>query len=192
MVADLWTGEDWAGRRFTSVPELIGRDDKGVYRTTRKGRYEKGEPKGGKLKGELVAKSSRDAGKFGYQNYPSWLAYEARSSMPIPIQQGIAWLTGEIDGFDAITKSLGMMTATDYPLSPEQREEKILSNARKLTKKRPTKKFEWDLWKSDIEAALQWYRDNGVSYDEAWSLYKKGDDVTNSKKMKFRKQLRKL
>lgn len=120
FVSDAATGTDWAGRPFTTFAELVGLDDKGQYKTTVKGRHVKGDPKGGKLKGSLVRPTRGGGGPLEYGQVPSYLLARARSTTPIPIQNGIAYFAGEIDGFDAITKSMGLMTSTTYPpSSPE-------------------------------------------------------------------------
>ncbi len=97
LMWDYGTGQDWAGREFTSIGDLLGISD------------EK------KLKGRLVKWSRGKASPVEWQQAPSFLAYEARSSMPIQVQNTIAYLGGELDAFDAITKSLGLMTATTFP-----------------------------------------------------------------------------
>jgi len=112
ILSDLPTGEDWRGREFTSFSELIGMDDKGEYKTTRKGKYKKGDPKGGKLKGSLTKFSIGGGGPVEYGQVPSYLLYELRSAQPIQVQNALAFLAGEIDGFDAISKSLGLMTGS--------------------------------------------------------------------------------
>ncbi len=118
---DAITGRDWAGRKFTTLSELIGIDDKGVYKTTRKGKYEKGDPKGGKLKGRLVEKFSfGSTDPITYDRIPSYLLAMARSSMPIQIQSMLSYLSGEMDAFDALTRGLGFMTARTF----EKKEEK--------------------------------------------------------------------
>ena len=53
--------------------------------------------------------------------------------MPIQVQNAIAWLTGEIDAFDAITKSTGLMTSTTYPGKKKQASSKI--KKKRLTRK---------------------------------------------------------
>lgn len=128
FVLDAVFGTDWSGRPFTTFAELIGLDDKGEYTRTVRGKYEKGQPKGGKLKGALVRKA-RGGRPLEYGQYPSFLLYQARSSLPIPMQQGMGWLAGELDGFDALTKSVGMMTSTTYPpQSPERAIEVAVEN----------------------------------------------------------------
>jgi len=87
---DDWrSGKDWAGREFTSMSDLT---------------------KTGQLVSWKPEKKATDIEKM-----PSLLLYEARSVMPIQTQQLLAWLTGEIEGWDAVTKSLGFMTSTSYP-----------------------------------------------------------------------------
>jgi len=107
---DAGTGSDWAGRPFTTLAELFGMDQDTSYRTIA------GQPiKRPKPAGRLVTKVPISKGPLSWEQIPSYLAYEFRASCPIQIQNAVAFLTGEIDAFDAITKSLGMMTATTYP-----------------------------------------------------------------------------
>jgi len=124
ILLDAASGENWAGRRFTTLAELMGFDDKGVYKTTRAGEYEKGDPKGGKLTGQLVTKIpgsgkpvSLSAAKLptGETQLPSFVIYEAVHTLPIQAQQAIGFAIGEIDAWDAITHGLGIMTSTTYP-----------------------------------------------------------------------------
>ncbi|HUT58033.1 MAG TPA: hypothetical protein VNA25_09315, partial [Phycisphaerae bacterium] len=112
IMLEMLVGTDWAGRKFTSWSELMGTDDKGVYKTTRKGHYKKGEPKGGKLKGKVVKWEFGGGGPISYEQVPSFLIHEARSVMPIPVQNGLDFLAGEMDAWDAILKSAGAMVST--------------------------------------------------------------------------------
>jgi hypothetical protein len=126
LVMEAWSGEDWAGRPFTTWKELLGIDDKGVYRTSKRNpdgtwAYRKGEPKGGKLAGETVSWSSEATGSVDVPTIPSFLISEAKGVFPIQAQNLSAWLAGEMDGFDAITKSLGLMTSTTRELPIEDR-----------------------------------------------------------------------
>ena len=116
---DFATGTDWLGRPFTTLSELLGIDDKGVYKTHRDGEWDVGDPKGGKLKGRLVRKSGR-MHVVEYEQLPSYVLYEARSSMPIPVQAALSALAGEIDGFDAVLRSAGAHEFTTYPGTPER------------------------------------------------------------------------
>jgi len=106
----LVSGKDWAGRNFTTLMELLGVDDKGVYATSRKGHYKKGQPKGGKMRGKTVAWKF-GGGPVEYEQLPSFALNQARSVLPIPMQEAIAYFHGECDGFDALSKSFGFHTA---------------------------------------------------------------------------------
>ena len=109
IIADAWTGKDWAGREFTTMSELMGLDDKGVYqRSSKKYGYKKGDPKGGKLKGELTKFSLGGMTKhLGITQIPSFLLYEFQTNTPIQVQNAISYLKGQMDGFDVIIKSTG-------------------------------------------------------------------------------------
>ena len=120
VILDLLNGQDWAGRNFTTFPELLGIDDKGAYKTTKPGLYMKGMPKGGKLAGRLVTKSRGPSRSTEWAQLPSYAAYETRGLMPIQLQELLAFLSGESDAFDAISHSLGIHTSTTYP-QPERR-----------------------------------------------------------------------
>lgn len=123
-VLEYITGTDWAGRPFTTAAELVGIDDKGLYLSRVRGKHEKGDLKGGRFKGQLVRNSPFGSSAVNFDTLPSFLLNRARSVMPIPIQQGVAWLTGAADGFDAMTKSVGLMTSTTYP--PKSAEKSIV------------------------------------------------------------------
>jgi hypothetical protein len=97
MLFDFATGQDWAGRKFTTVGELMGISEDG------------------KLAGRLVKYGRGGASPVEPSQLLSWFVYEGRQTMPIPIQNIAAFIAGEADAFDAITKSLGMMTSTTYP-----------------------------------------------------------------------------
>ena len=115
IVHDALTGVDWRGRPFTNWEELLGVDDKGRYKTSRVGRYRKGEKKGGKLAGQTVRKTLGGGGTLEYGQIPSYLLYETRGTLPIQMQNALGYLSGEMDGFDAITKGLGLMTSSTHP-----------------------------------------------------------------------------
>ena len=123
-VQEALEGVDWADRRFTSFAELAGFDDKGFYKRSGvapSGReYFKGEPKGGKLAGQAVAWKWGASGPITYSEIPSFLYAQMRSLSPIQIQNLWAWMAGELDGFDAITKSAGLMTSRTWPSEADQ------------------------------------------------------------------------
>ena len=117
MFVDALTGTDWAGRKFTTTDEFFGRDfEKGYYKTTRRGKYKKGDPKYGKLEGRFVS-DRRTGGSVldPWTQMPSFALYEMRSVLPIQIQNAISFLGGEMDAFDAMTRSIGVQSATSYP-----------------------------------------------------------------------------
>ncbi len=97
IMLDMMIGQDWAGREFTTLGELLGITEDG------------------KNSGRLVKYSRSGAKPIEPAQVPSYALYQVRSAMPIPMQNLIAFLGGEMDAFDAITKSLGLMTATTYP-----------------------------------------------------------------------------
>jgi hypothetical protein len=97
IMLDMMIGQDWAGREFTTIGELLGITEDG------------------KNSGRLVKYSRSGAKPIEPAQIPSYALYQVRSAMPIPMQNLIAFLGGELDAFDAITKSLGLMTATTYP-----------------------------------------------------------------------------
>jgi len=87
MALDVASGQDWRGREFTSISELFGGE--GITKFTIGG-----------------------AGVLEPSQIPSFLAYEFQSAQPIQIQNAVGFLLGEIDAFDAVTKSAGLMTGT--------------------------------------------------------------------------------
>jgi hypothetical protein len=102
MLTDAVTGSDWAGREFTSMQELI---------TDRK----------------LSAWSyTTDTDPLKITQMPSILLYEAKSSTPIQVQQGIGFLSGEFSGFDAVMTSLGvhLEKGKDVPYTPSRKKRK--------------------------------------------------------------------
>ena len=111
---DAVTGTDWAGRRFTTLPELIGQDkDKGLYKTSRTGKYKKGDPKFGKLKGKTVTFDYKRH-PLTYEQTPSYLVNKLKGVQPVQVQNGISWMMGEMEGFDALANSLGLGITSTY------------------------------------------------------------------------------
>jgi site-specific DNA-cytosine methylase len=119
-VYEALSGTDWAGRPFTTTPELLGMDDKGVYASSRKGKdgkyaYRKGDPKGGKLAGQTVSWNSESRGPINFTNLPSFTIARTKAALPVQVQNLLAFVAGEQDAFDTITKSVGFMTSTTRP-----------------------------------------------------------------------------
>ena len=121
MVFEAGTGTNWQGKKFTTFAELIGVDDKGRYKISKRGSFRRGQKKGGRLAGQTVAWKFGGAGPIQHTQIPSYLLHETRGAMPIQVQNLMAWLAGEMDGFDAITKGLGLMTATSRPKEKKKR-----------------------------------------------------------------------
>ena len=104
------TGTDWSDRPFTDVEEfwsgMGGRVMAGPGGNVRLG---------GTDRFRTVKPWRGSEGPVTYDNLLSFLIYQGRSAAPIQVQQAMGFMQGEIAGFDAITKSLGMMTSTTYP-----------------------------------------------------------------------------
>jgi len=110
---EFFTGTDWKGHRFTTLSELLGYDDKGRY-LTKTDEHKIGERKGGKLTGRTVAPGGRK-GPIGWAQLPSYTISETRGMTPVQVQNFLGWLHGEIEGFDAIGRSIGAHVSSTYP-----------------------------------------------------------------------------
>lgn len=125
MLLDYTSGTDYAERRFTDVKELIGKDvEKGEYKTTRKGKYKKGDPKWGKLKGQTVTWDWGKSGSVELEQMPSFLLNKIRNTQPIQVQQMLGYWAGELSGFMAIGNALGLGIRKTYSKEPEQMSKK--------------------------------------------------------------------
>ena len=112
---DYITGTDYAERRFTTLKELTGVDkEKGEYQTTRKGKYKKGDPKWGKLKGQTVTWDCTKRGSVETEQLPSFILNNVKGTQPVQVQQLMNYFAGEIDGFYAIMNSLGLGVSKTY------------------------------------------------------------------------------
>ncbi len=96
------TGHNWKDQPFTSLGDLAGLTE------------------GGKLKGHYV-KEGKSQGPVSLSQIPSLLINQAREAVPIPAGNLIAWLSGEMDGFDALTKSGGSMVSSYTPKTDAQK-----------------------------------------------------------------------
>ena len=81
-------GADWAGRRFTTLRELL--------HTGGTVKWGPGRP-------------------LSYEQIPSYFLSQLKGLQPVQIQNLISWLNGEMEGFDAIGNSLGLGVRTTYP-----------------------------------------------------------------------------
>jgi hypothetical protein len=88
-VLEALSGSDWAGRRFTTMEELV-----------RTGQTVKWEFGGG--------------GAVQPEEFLSFALHEIIGSQPIQVQNFISAMTGELDAFDAVLKSLGVDVRTAY------------------------------------------------------------------------------
>jgi len=121
---DAMKGTDYAQRPYTTYKELFGIDyEKGVYKTTKKGVYYKGDPKYGKLKGKTVAYKFGGGGTLGYSQIPSFMINKLKGIQPVQIQNLISFIGGELDGFDALLNSLGLGIKSTYGLTEKNKEE---------------------------------------------------------------------
>jgi len=142
MFFEALTGTDWRGRRFTTYKELIGADkEKGYYKTTRKGKYKAGDPKFGKLKGQTVVWDyKKRGGTITYDQIPSYIISQAEGATPVQVQNLISWITGEMAGFEAGGRSLGLRVSVGYEKknkkSDKSDQRKIEEEIRKKRKKK--------------------------------------------------------
>jgi hypothetical protein len=113
-IYDAIAGEDWAGREFTTIQELLAT-------------------------GRTVRPKFTFAPKPGdYAKVPSFLLNKLKGSQPIQVQQLLGWWAGETEGFDAIGRSLGAKVSTTYELDPYRKfqEKQIRREIRKLNLKK--------------------------------------------------------
>jgi hypothetical protein len=118
----LAVGVDWKGDRFTSVDELFGVDDKGVYLINTKD-HKKGEPKGGQLRGKTTKYGK--AGPIQLKEVPSYLTYQGGRMLPIQFQEAIAMVLGQRKAFDGFGRMLGLRVAVGYK-QPEKDKDRMI------------------------------------------------------------------
>jgi hypothetical protein len=92
-IIEAFTGIDWKGDPFTTWDQLAGITAKGD------------------LKGKLTA-PIKSTGPVSWAQTPSFILSQAASKLPIPFQNVFGWVTGQADGFDSLTKGLGLRTAS--------------------------------------------------------------------------------
>lgn len=115
---DAGAGTDWAGKPITTLSELLGIDNKGIYATGKRGEHLPGDEKGGKLAGQTASyQSESESGPISPNQYPSWAIQEGMGILPLEMQNTIGWLTGQQDGWDAALKSLGFRATSSDPES---------------------------------------------------------------------------
>jgi hypothetical protein len=114
-VFDLMEGNNWQGKRYTTLAEVLGYDDKGVYMSTNeKLGYRVGEPKGGKLKGKLTKwPPPNETGGVNSDEMLSFILANGRDWLPIPLQNSVAFAMGETSAFDMVTHGVGFHVNTN-------------------------------------------------------------------------------
>jgi len=100
---EAFTGSDWRGWEFTDAGELLGLDDRG------------------RLAGQLTKFPMGGSEALKYEQIPSFMLHTARSYLPIQGQNILAYATGEVDWFNAFTKSAGLTVSV---VSQPQEEKK--------------------------------------------------------------------
>ncbi len=93
ILVEALEGTDWKQDPFTSWQELTG--------LTADGR----------LKGKLT-KPAKSSGPIEWGQIPSFAINQTLSKMPIFAQNILGYVTGQLDGFDALTKGVGLRTAS--------------------------------------------------------------------------------
>tara|TARA_R110000803_G_C11989495_1_gene321970 strand:- start:14570 stop:28420 length:13851 start_codon:yes stop_codon:yes gene_type:complete len=116
IITEFGTGSDWKGDRFTTLSELTGNDDKGTYTKTTFNKntgeiHVYGSPKGGKLKGKLTSFDINSTAT-NMEMLPSFFVHTLIGTSPIQVQNAIGFWSGEMDGWEAITQSLGLATSS--------------------------------------------------------------------------------
>jgi len=101
-IFEMFSGVDWAGRRYTTLGELLGTDSK------------LGKDAAKDLKGETVTWRAGKKGAIGYEQAPSFLLSQIKGLQPVQAQNLMGYMAGEMEGFDALMNSLGLGIATTY------------------------------------------------------------------------------
>jgi hypothetical protein len=137
-------GTDWKGRPYTSFGELTGATGDGA------------------MKGQLT-KEGR-GGVIGPSQFPSFILGQLRGSVPIPVGNMLALLSGEMDGFDALTKSTGTMVSSFTPKSEAQGliseyYQEVLGNRNMTPDERNRKKLEKELLQQARSGDMEGFTD---------------------------------
>jgi len=98
---EAFAGENWKGQPYTEFGELIGTSE------------------GGALQGKYV-KEGKSTGPISISQMPSFLLGQIRGASPIPGGNLMGMLGGEMDAFDALTKSSGTMISSFTPKTEAQ------------------------------------------------------------------------
>lgn len=116
-IVEFITGSDYSGRRFTTLSELLGIDQPGVYqRRTRLANGEvryPGESRGGKYKGQL-SRFSVKTGPLRLDQATSYMMTQGLKFVPLQARGLAEYLTGAKDGFDLTAELLGAKYGRTY------------------------------------------------------------------------------
>ncbi len=107
MVMEHRSGRDWRGRVFTTIGELSGMTG-----------TEEMEPLRGKLTKQGLG--NEKAG-VSWSQVPSYALNQAKQILPIPVQNLVSYLGGEMDGFEAAAKSTGTRVSSGRARSEAER-----------------------------------------------------------------------
>ncbi len=103
---EMGSGQDWRGRVFTSFGELAGSGQASRYKPFK-------------------------SGPIGWEQVPSYILKQAEQSTPVAVQALINRMRGEIDTFDAITRSVGLPARTVKPPKRKRRQRRTRQRRKK-------------------------------------------------------------
>ena len=89
MFHETLTGKDWAGRRYTTLKELLA-------------------------EGKTVTWKPGKGGPVEFEKLTSFILSQLKGLQPVQVQNLISFTLGEMEGFDAIGNSLGLGVRTTY------------------------------------------------------------------------------
>ncbi|HUV71677.1 MAG TPA: hypothetical protein VMW25_01575, partial [Clostridia bacterium] len=174
---ELLSGEDWAGRRFTTLPELLGVGS------------DLGKREAEKLRGKAV---TWQGGKGEGSTIPSYLLAQARGLQPVQVQNLISYASGEMEGFDALMNSMGLGVRTTYG----GEEGRFAKNKRAIKKVKD--EYKYYIEKKEPQKALKVVQKNKTlfqlekqmkEFDKKLRALKKARDVFEDKKDKEKVKL---
>jgi len=177
----VFEGTNWQGKRYTTVPEFLGVDDKGVYMTSNNEKgYSVGDPKGGQLRWQLNKWNfGGNKGALKYDEVPTFLLDQVRGWTPVPVQNAMAYLMGDIDAFDALTHGVGFhVNKARVQDDIEERYNEVLRDARLHVRMFNEAKNEHNLAKVVGLSKDQYHR----KYAEILSIESKIRELEDAKK----------
>ena len=214
-VSLLFTGTNWQGKRYTSLSELMGVDDKGKYSTSKlnpdwkkgdpyedKYIYKVGDKKGGQKAGQLTKWATPgQSGGVETRALPSFILAKMRDWMPIPVQNITAFAMGELDGFDALSHGVGMHMSNNTikveDISKEynkiEKESEIIMRRVNLAKKDQKYKEQIELQQSeDFKKASLIHRNKGIikDYRERYTEALNRSDLKTADRIKLQMEVK--